>query len=180
MDKKIKPFLDLGIILLLFVASSYIISSNIEFIKGIIGEDYKGMIFYLILAIVSEIIIPISALPMMPLASNLYGGFIAAILSIIGWTIGGIIAFMLARIYGVSVIEKIVSMEKIRKFEEKIPQENIFWSIVLLRLVIPVDVLSYALGIFSRIKLKDYILATFIGLTPFAFAFAYLGEMPFQ
>jgi len=63
--------------------------------------------------------------------------------------------------------------------EKKIPKENLFLGIIFLRMVIPVDILSYALGLFSKIKTRDYLLATIIGVSPFAFIFAYLGRMPF-
>ena len=89
-----------------------------------------------------------------------------------------LIAFCLARKYGIPLIEKFVSMEKITQIENKVPEKNVFWSIVFLRMVLPVDVLSYALGLFSKISKKKYVLATLIGISPFAFAFAYLGRLP--
>ena len=46
-------------------------------------------------------------------------------------------------------------------------------------MVIPVDGLSYILGLFSKMSLKSYTLATIIGLTPFAFIWAYFGGMNF-
>ena len=51
-----------------------------------------------------------------------------------------------------------------------------FMSVVLLRMVLPVDVLSYALGFFSDISLWRYTTATIIGIAPFAFIFAYAGD----
>ena len=42
-------------------------------------------------------------------------------------------------------------------------------------MVLPVDILSYALGLFTTIKTWKYILATFIGVIPFAFIFSYAG-----
>lgn len=109
-----------------------------------------------------------------------YGGvFIAGLLSIIGWTIGSMIAFLLARKYGVSLIKKFIPLNKINKLEQKIPKENVFWGIVFLRMIIPVDILSYALGLFSKIKFKRFTLATLIGVSPFAFIWASLGIVPF-
>ena len=43
----------------------------------------------------------------------------------------------------------------------------------------PVDVLSYALGLFSQIGFWSYFLATVIGVSPLAFGFAYLGEVSY-
>jgi hypothetical protein len=51
-----------------------------------------------------------------------------------------------------------------------------FWNIVLLRMVIPVDVLSYALGLFVPMPLSRYVLATAIGVSPFAIIFAFASS----
>jgi uncharacterized membrane protein YdjX (TVP38/TMEM64 family) len=48
-----------------------------------------------------------------------------------------------------------------------------------LRIAIPVDLLSYALGLFSKVRYRDYALATIIGISPLAFILAYLGTLPF-
>lgn len=42
----------------------------------------------------------------------------------------------------------------------------------------PVDVLSYALGLFSNMSHSAFLLATLLGVTPFAFVFSYLGSLP--
>ena len=142
-------------------------------------DDNLGMTVYVLITVAAIVIAPISTLPLLPIASNLWGWVTAAILSIIGWTIGSLIAFALARKYGVSLISKFISIEKINKFERMVPKENFFWSVVFLRMAIPVDILSYALGLFSKIKTKSYFFVTLIGVTPFAFVFAYAGKMPF-
>ncbi|MAG79102.1 hypothetical protein CMI40_01875 [Candidatus Pacearchaeota archaeon] len=178
MNQKIKAIIEISIIILLFISLSYIIQTNIDSIKEVVGDRYTSMFFYILITVVAVVIAPISATPLLPLASNLWGWLIAAILSIIGWTIGSLIAFVIARIYGLSIIKKFISIEKIRNIEKKIPDTNIFWSIVFLRMILPVDILSYTLGIFSKIKTRDYLLATIIGVAPFAFVFAYLGRMP--
>jgi len=46
-------------------------------------------------------------------------------------------------------------------------------------MTVPVDVLSYVLGLFSRMKSAPYFFATLIGVAPFAFVFAYAGTLPF-
>jgi len=45
-------------------------------------------------------------------------------------------------------------------------------------MAIPVDVLSYTLGLFTSISFSRYLLATFIGVIPFAFFFAYAAGFP--
>ena len=179
MDNKLKSFIEIAIIIILFVFFSYIVQTNIEFFKEAIGNGFFGMFSYIVVVIVAIVIAPISAMPLLPIASNLWGVFSAAVLSILGWSIGAYIAFVIARTYGIPIIKKFIPIGKINKLEKMVPRENVFWSVVFLRMVVPVDILSYALGLFSKMKTRNYVLATLIGVSPFAFVFAYLGNLPF-
>jgi len=89
-----------------------------------------------------------------------------------------LIAFAIGRRYGLPLARKFFSINKLEKIHKHIPQERLFWSVVLLRVIVPVDLLSYALGIFGVLDWKKYTLATIIGISPFAFIFAYLGTLP--
>jgi|TARA_B100001971_G_C18261082_1_gene586937 uncharacterized membrane protein YdjX (TVP38/TMEM64 family) len=178
-SEKTKSFIGLLIILGLFILSSYLVRENIDLIKGLIGNDFLGILIYILITITAIVIAPISMMPLIPVASNIWGRIPTAIILIFGWTLGSIIVFYISRKYGVPLIKKFVSLEKINKLESKIPKENLFLDILLLRMIIPVDILSYALGLFSKVKFKTYFLATIIGLIPFAFIFSYLGTIPF-
>ncbi len=175
---KIKSFTEILIVVILFIFFSYIIQKNLETIKLFISNGLFSMFLYVFIVIIAIVIAPISAMPLLPIASNLWGWILAAILSIVGWTIGALIAFEIARKYGAPLMKKFVPMKKIERVENHIPRQNIFWSIVFLRMVIPVDILSYALGLFSKISRNKYLLATVIGVSPFAIVFAYAGRMP--
>jgi uncharacterized membrane protein YdjX (TVP38/TMEM64 family) len=43
----------------------------------------------------------------------------------------------------------------------------------------PMDAISYVLGLFSDMSWRTYALATALGLTPSAFILAYIGRTPF-
>ena len=176
--EKIKSLLGILLIIFFFILTSYLVRNNIETLQKIIGYSYYSMILYIFILITATVIAPLNAMPFVPIASNLWGWFLASLLSIAGWGIGALIAFGLARKFGMPLVKKIVPMKKIAEFERKVPFKNIFWSIVFLRMAIPVDILSYILGLFSHIKFKTYALATFIGIAPFAFIFAYFGTLP--
>ena len=179
MDNKLKSFIEIIIVIILFVFFSWLVQSNLGFFKNLLEGNFSGMLIYVFVVIVSIVIAPISTIPLLPIASNLWGVFAAATLSIFGWTIGAFIVFIISRKYGVPLVRKFVSLKNIYRIENKIPKENVFWTVVFLRMVIPVDILSYTLGLFSKIDLKTYMLATFIGIIPLAFVFAYVGKMPF-
>lgn len=178
MNQKLKAIFEVILILLLFLISSYIVRQNIDFLRNLIGMNFYGVFVYILITTIAIVIAPISMMPLIPLASNLWGWQYAAIINVIGWTLGSIIVFFICRKYGVPLIKKFVSLERINKIEAKIPEEGLFFSAVLLRMIIPVDVLSYALSLFTKINFKTYVAATVIGIIPFAFVFSYLGTVP--
>ncbi|MBI2459741.1 MAG: VTT domain-containing protein [Parcubacteria group bacterium] len=135
------------------------------------------MAAYIFFTIIAVVFAPVSTLPLIPLATSVWGWFIAGMLSIVGWTIGAQIAFYIARYFGKPLVKKLISFDKLNKFENYFPKQNTFWAVVFFRMVIPVDVLSYALGLFSRMNGFSYFLATLIGVAPFAFILAYAGTL---
>lgn len=139
---------------------------------------YWGMLVYVLLATSSTVLAPVNTLPLIPVATTLWGGLITAILSITAWTLGAIISFIIARNYGKPYLEKYSDLEKIAKYENILGTKYVFWNIIALRMMIPVDILSYAIGLFSSVKLSTYSLATLIGVSPFAFVLAYSATFP--
>lgn len=179
-SEKTKAFLEILIIVILFFLSSYFIKENLDFVTGLIGSNFPGILIYILITIIAIVIAPISTVFLIPIASNIFGWFYAGIFNIIGWFIGALIVFWISRKYGLPLVKKFIPLDKLFKIEAKIPEENLFIDIVLLRMIIPVDILSYALGLFSKVKFKTYAFATFIGIIPFSFAFSYLGTIPFN
>lgn len=141
-------------------------------------EGYSGALIYVAITIIAVVLAPISTMPLLPLAVSLWGNFSAAVLSITGWTAGAAIAFFLARRFGKPLVGKMVSLEKIQRIENIIPKSNVFISIVLLRMTVPVDILSYALGLFSSVQFRLYFISTLLGVTPFAFFYSYSVRLP--
>jgi uncharacterized membrane protein YdjX (TVP38/TMEM64 family) len=164
-------------VIALFVWASYLIQTNLDYARDILGQGAMSVIIYVVIIIMSVVIAPVSALPLLPVAVGLWGWFFAALINIFSWTLGSVIAFLLARKYGAPLVRNFVSLEKLQRYERMIPEENMFWGIILLRISIPVDVLSYVLGLFSIIKFRTYALATLVGIAPLAFVLAYVGGL---
>jgi len=176
--EKIRAFFLILIIIVLFFLVSFLIQNWIIDISILEENIVISMIVFVLIATVEAVIAPLSIFPLVPLASSLFGWFLTAVLSIIGWTLGAFIAFKISRVYGKPLVKKIVSLQKIEDFEKKLPEEHLFATIVLLRMFIVVDFLSYALGLFSKIKTSTYMYATILGLIPFAIVTSYLGVVP--
>ena len=128
---------------------------------------------FIFLMIVSTVIPPITVFPVIPFVAVLLGPFTTAIYSVIGWTIGSMISFLIARHCGKPFLSKFISSDKLKKYEKKVSSKNEFWVLVFLRMIIPVDILSYAVGVFSKVSFTKYSLASFLGVIPFSFVFSY-------
>jgi len=99
-------------------------------------------------------------------------------LSVVGWTIGAVIAFSLARRFGRPYVSKFLSLKKIEIVERLIPEGNLFLTIFFFRAVMPFDGLSYILGLFTKINFHTFFWATLLGLIPFCLVMSYLGSLP--
>ncbi len=165
--------------ILIFIGVSFIIQRNIESFQNLL-QDYKtaGIFIYILLGILSTVFAPLTSVPLIPLASNLYGWFLTGVYSIIGWFIGSLIAFYIARKYGKPYVKKLVSLNEIRGLEKTVSKKRKFWGLIFIRMFLPVDLLTYALGIFTNIGFRTFSITTFIGIIPFAFILSYLGYLP--
>ena len=177
MKKITKSILNVLVIILLFGIITYLVQTNMDFIKNFIGNGFTGMTIYFLIMVLESVVAPLSGLPLIPLASNLWGWKITSLLNISAWTFGAVTAFFISRKYGRPVVKKLISLEKIEKIEKRLPEKHVFLSIVLWRLFLPIDILSYALGLFSGIKFKTYLFATIIGIIPFAILMSYAGSL---
>jgi len=157
---------------------SYFTQENLPYIQGLISNTFVGMGAYFLIVILETVLAPITIIPLIPLATGLWGWFLAGLLTLIGWTFGSLLAFFIARKGGVPLIERFVPLKKIQKVEKLILEEHLFIGIILLRILIPIDVVSYAIGLFSSVSWKKYTLASFIGFIPLSFFLAYSGSLP--
>ncbi len=175
--KNIKSILGILLALVLFVIFSQLTQYYEAEIKDLIINDYYGMFAYVFLMIFETIVAPMSFIPLIGVGSALWGTFIVGLLNWIAWIIGSVIVFYLSRKYGRELIGNLVSLEKIHEIESYVPKENIIISLILWRMVLPVDLLNYALGLFSNISFRIYLFTGIIGLIPLAFGLAYIGSL---
>lgn len=158
---------------LLFLISVALSRSFTDEILSFLDIGYAGMIVYVLAGIVATVAAPVSSIPLIPFASVLYGPFITAVLSIVAWTIGAAIAFIVARRFGQPFIARFINMKDIMRYENIFGEKYIFFDILLLRMAVPVDILSYTLGLFTTVPFHIYITASLFGVAPFAFVMAY-------
>jgi len=178
--ERIKAIIGIVLIVILFVFISYISKQNVDYFKSNLVNSYWGMLIYFVLVILEIVFAPITFIPFIPLASAIWGSFKTFLLTLGAWTIGSIIAFIIASEIGGLLLEKIVSVKELNKVKRIIPNKRLFLGVIILRIILPIDIMSYAIGLFTDIDLKRYSLATLIGYAPIVFILSYFGEISFK
>lgn len=151
---------------------------NVDALQKQIDEFgvWAPIIFIALYIIATVFFLPAS--PLSIVAGVLFGALFGTIYVVIGATIGAILAFLLARYLGQDFVEKFMKswFKKIFAYNKGL-EENGFQVVLFLRLVplFPFNGLNFALGL-TRVKFRDYALATAIGIIPGAFAFVYFGS----
>ncbi len=171
-----KEYFSLAGIAAVLIAAIWLVRAHAPVIRDFIGQHpVPGVFLYVLLNIVDAVVAPGATLPLIPVAVHVWGHVPAALVTTAGWTAGSLLAFLIARRWGTPLVRKLTSIERIKRLKPYIPK-NLFWSVVAIRMVLPMDAISYALGLFTDMPWSTYAAATALGLTPAAFVLAYLGK----
>jgi uncharacterized membrane protein YdjX (TVP38/TMEM64 family) len=149
----------------------------VDFIHWAKGMGAAGGAIYAVFYIVGTALF-FPGLPLTLGAGFLYGAVIGTLVvspaSVAGATLAFLIARYVARDWVTRRLKKYPQAAAIDRAIEK----NGFKAVVLLRLqpVLPFNILNYALGLTS-IRLRDYMLASWIGMFPATVLYVYLGSV---
>ena len=171
------------VVYLLYRYGSFIMHPNLkEWGKVLRSYGKYSPLIFIILYSLKPLILVIPTSAMSILAGRLFGPWLAFIYTMLSCFFSSTIAFYLARYLGKDFVDKLLKGKSL-KFENDIEKYG-FQIMFLMRLsfVFPFDPLSYAAGL-SRMKYKDFILGTMIGIIPEMFAYSFIGkhlEKPFS
>jgi uncharacterized membrane protein YdjX (TVP38/TMEM64 family) len=111
-------------------------------------------------------------------AGAIFGFVQGAVAASVGATLGATCAFLIGRYLARDwVARRVAGNPRFAAMDEAVAREG--WKIVLLtRLspVFPFNVLNYAFGL-TRVGLRDYFLASWLGMIPGMFMYVYLGSL---
>jgi uncharacterized membrane protein YdjX (TVP38/TMEM64 family) len=111
-------------------------------------------------------------------AGVIFGVFWGSIYVSIGSVIGATFAFLIGRYFARDwVAKKLENYENFKAIDQAVGQEG--WKIVgLTRLspIFPFNLLNYAFGL-TNVSLKDYFLASWIGMLPGTILYVYVGSL---
>src|SRR5438309_10439385 len=135
-----REYISLGVIGAVLIAAVFLVRTYADPIRKFIDQHaFWGVFLYLILNILDAVLAPGATLPLIPVAAHVWGRVPAALATTAGWTAGSLIAFLIARRWGYPLVRKLTSLQRVQRMKRYIP-EDLFWSIVLVRLVLPMDV----------------------------------------
>ena len=133
-------------------------------------------VFFVVYVLACVFFIPGSVLTLG--AGALYGVVVGSILVSVSSTIGATAAFLVGRYLARDwVARRIEKNEKFNAIDHAVAREG--WKIVgLTRLspVFPFSLLNYAYGL-TKVSLRDYVLASWIGMMPGTIMYVYLGSL---
>lgn len=177
--KNIKAIMLAILALSLFVFSSWLSHRYaLELRQSAFSRNIWGELAYFAVSVVSIIIAGLSASPLIPLAYALWGAAKTILFTSLGWSIGSAIAFLLARRYGEKLVCRLVNVCDFEDYKNNINPRGLFFQLMLARIFLPVDILSYAVGLFTNMPLWKFVSATWIGSAIFTWLAIYASELP--
>jgi uncharacterized membrane protein YdjX (TVP38/TMEM64 family) len=167
-----------GISGILFVSAWFAHRYEVVITSYVTGHSLMSYAVFVVIAFIA-VVIPIwSNLFLIPFGVVAWGPVLTTVLCVTGWWVGAVFSFALGRIFQASILRKYPLLYRYADIDAIIPSRHVFIGLVVLRMTFPVDVLSYALGIFSKkVTHTMNAVSTLVGIIPFALLFAYFSEV---
>lgn len=181
MKKYIKPMLIICMLVFGFILYKY-------FLKGITAQSIRDyvlsfgyvapLIYIVIWIVLPTIFFPV---PILALAGGLSFGLIdGSIYTIIGAMLNSLFMFIIAKVLARDLINSYLKKKLPRKWWDKFENADSkkgFVIVLICRLIpiMPYNVINYVSGL-TNISIKNYLLATFIGILPGTVVFLNVGD----
>jgi uncharacterized membrane protein YdjX (TVP38/TMEM64 family) len=137
-------------------------------------------VIYVVAVVIEVTVAPIPGTLLYAPAGALWGGFQGGLLSLIGNTLGAMVAGAIASAVGEEAMARKLEGSRVATYVDRLRERGV-WVILLLRLnpLTSSDLVSYAAGAIG-IPVWRIGLGTFIGMAPLCFAQAYLAAEIFD
>lgn len=146
--------------------------------QALAAHPALGVAVFFASSAVAVLLPMLTNLPLLPIAVLAWGPGWTALILLLGWIAGAALSFEIGRRLRAGVMRTFPSVARHAQIERLIHPGHRMTSLVLLRMTFPVDVLSYALGLYSpATTVWQNTAATAIGAAPFALAFAWFPTL---
>jgi len=134
-----------------------------------------GTVLFVLLAALSAMLVFFSGLLLVPIGIQVWGTTGCFLLLWSGWFLGGVITYSIGRHFGRPVVLRMVSEEKMARYENRIPPASSFVAATLTQLVLPSDISGYFFGLLGY-RARVYLGSLALAELPYAFGTVYLGN----
>lgn len=166
------------IIAAIILAAAFLMQKiGVSELRELIGEHaiFAPMIYVLCFAILPIFLFPVPILAVV--AGTAFGLFAGSLYTIIGAMINSVLMFYIARFLGFRAVSAFTQNSKSKILKTLGEPGGKFSLILILRLMplVPYNALNYACGVMN-VSLREYVVATFVGIVPATFIMVNLGE----
>lgn len=170
--------LKFAIIAAIIIVAAFLMQKiGVSELRELIGEHvlFAPMIYVLCFAILPIFLFPVPILAVV--AGTAFGLFAGSLYTIIGAMINSVLMFYIARFLRFRTVSAFTQNSKSKILKTLGEPGGKFSLILILRLMplVPYNALNYACGVMN-VSLRDYVVATFVGIVPATFIMVNLGE----
>jgi uncharacterized membrane protein YdjX (TVP38/TMEM64 family) len=133
-----------------------------------------GAIVFVVLAALSAMLVFFSGLLLVPIGIEAWGPLVCFLLLWVGWFLGGVVTYSIGRRFGRPAVLRMLSEEKMARYENRIPASSSFVAAVLTQLVLPSDISGYFFGMLGY-RARVYLGSLALAELPYALGTVYLG-----
>jgi uncharacterized membrane protein YdjX (TVP38/TMEM64 family) len=133
-----------------------------------------GVLVFVVVSALSAMLAFFSGAVLVPVAVQVWGAAATTGLLWLGWIVGGLTAYMLARRAGRPLVARLVNAAALARYEARIGAHAPLGLVILFQLGLPSEVPGYLLGL-ARYPWTRYLLALAIAELPWAVLTVLLG-----
>ncbi len=174
--KDVLGVLFVGVFLLISAHYTYLYK---DVISNLIKDYYTiGIFVYVFAMIFLVLFIPVSTIPIVPVATGVFGVLEGALLTSVGWIVGGIIAFHFSKKHKKAVIRFFPALGKLGNVLDNNVVHISFLRLAVLKMALPVGVGSYIFGLSRSLSVKRFIYVSTIEALVVLFMIASATALP--
>ena len=140
----------------------------------ILRHPVQGALLFALLAAVAAMLAMVSIAIVVPVAVYVWGEPLSMLLLWLGWILGGVVAYTIARHLGRPFVRWLTTDSALDRVERRIRPDTPFPLILLFQLALPSEIPGYVLGL-ARYPFHKFLLALALAELPYTVATVYLG-----
>ncbi|VBB08276.1 Hypothetical protein LUCI_3547 [Lucifera butyrica] len=156
----------LFLVLIICVATFFYFDRRDEISYVIRAWGFRGIIIAIVLiGLISTTPIPTESL--MVLYLKIYGLYLGILYSWIGFIIGSLIIFIIARGYGQALVRKLIAADQINTVDSWVKRKGTMGLLIARLLPVPAFAVNYIAGVMPSMKLWPYLWTAIISMVPY-------------